>query len=334
MKRKLDRVYYPRTRDDLIDSYDFMVIHGARIHHFLPKQIHDLDYAFREGGITAFNGLDLAWEYAWQPTILHEVVPVSEHYSVSPYGTSTFTVRFHRNREPVFLPFLEFGVEEVQGVWFCEMTVKQGATIWADLVQSVASAGRDLPWLVSWKPGGGNPGMQWVISHTFDWWWIEENNPFALDMATNMIFYSLDRPMISDIHARREARRLFHNIQMQKSLVLSMIEWASNFGANVIPLWEKLTELEIEVEKATQDYFDQDYDQTITFLDSLSTVVLEITAYAEGIKDEALFWVYVSEWLVVSSVAITSGTVVWTLMIKRRAFRKVEVSRLTPIREH
>jgi hypothetical protein len=131
-KRKLDRVYYPRTRSELISSYDYIVVHGGRIQHFLSRQIHDLDYAFREAGMTAFNALDLAWEYAWQPSILRDVVPVSEHYSASPYYTSTYSVRFHRDKDPVFLPFLELGVEEVRGVWFCEMKAKQGATVWRD----------------------------------------------------------------------------------------------------------------------------------------------------------------------------------------------------------
>jgi hypothetical protein len=281
--------------------------------------------------MTAFNALDLAWEYAWQPTILHEVVPVSEHYSASPYYTSTYSVRFHRDRDPVFLPFLELGAEKVEGVWFCEMRAKQGATVWADLVQSIAPVNRDLPWMVSWKPGGGSPGMQWVVSHSFDGWWDEVNNPYALDIATNMVFYSLEMPLVSDLHARREARRLFHNIQAQKSLILSMMEWASNFGANVIPLWEKLTELEFEIEEATGHYYAQEYAPTISFLDSLSPTIMEITGYAISIKDQALLWVYVIEWLATSSVALVSGTVLWTLMVRRKAYRSVEASRLKPI---
>jgi hypothetical protein len=156
-------------------------------------------------------------------------------------------------------------------------------------------------------------------------------NPYALDIATNMVFYSLEMPLVSDLHARREARRLFYNIQAQKSLILSMMEWATNFGANVIPLWEKLTELELEIEEATHHYFAQEYAPTISFLDSLSPTIMEITGYAIDVKDQALFWVYISEWLVTSSVAIISGTVLWTLMVRRKAYRFVEASRLRPI---
>ena len=85
------------------------------------------------------------------------------------------------------------------------------------------------------------------------------------------------------------------------------------------------------MEVAHRHYFAQDYALVTSFLDSLSTTVVEITGSAVSVKDEALFWVYISEWLVTSSVAIISGATVWTLMIRRRAYRAVGVSRLRPI---
>jgi hypothetical protein len=309
-----------------------MVIHAGPIQHFLSRQIHDLDYAFREAGMACFYALDLAWDYYYEPTILREVVPVSEHNSVSPYYNE-YSVRFHRDRDPVFLPFRELGAEQAKGMIFCEMTARQGATVWGYFVQSVASGNRDLPWLVSWKPGGGNPGMQWIVAHTFGPWWYETNNPYALDMATNMVLYSMDMPLISDIHGRREARRLFSNIQSQKSLILSMMEWAESFGADVAPLWTMLTEMELELEIAEESYFRQDYPPTISFLDSMSTLVMEMTEYAVSIKNEALFWVYLSEWLITSSVSLVSAAVLWSLMVRRKTYKAVSVSRLRPIDE-
>jgi hypothetical protein len=328
-RRKLDRVYYPRTRQELIGSYDFMVLHSAQIQHFLPAQFHDLDYAFREAGMAGFYALDLAWQAAIQPSILRDVVPVSEHYSASPF-VSPYSVRFHVDRDPVFLPFVDLGIEGIRGIWFCKMIPQQGATVWADIVNTAAPFTGDLPWLVSWKPGGGNPGVQWIVPHTFDPWWEENNNPYALDIATNMVFHSLDIPLISDIHGRREARRLFHNVQTQKSLILTMIEWASKFGADVTPLWDRLRELELELGDATMFYFRRDYAATVDFLDSMNAFVMEMTEDAVRIKNEALFWVFVSEWLVTSSVGLVSGVALWSLMVRRRAYRTVAATRLKP----
>ena len=320
-KRKLDRVYYPRTRDMLIESYDLMVFHDARIQHLTVKQIHDLDYAYREARLSAMNGLCLGWDYAWSATILADVLPISEHNSVSPHFRG-YSVEFHKERDPVFLPFIELGIQKVVGNQYTEMKVKQGATIWGDIKPF------NLPWMVSWRPGGKNAGMQWVVSHVFDGWWEEENNPYALDVATNMVFYSLDRPLISDIHARREARRLFTNLQTQKSIILSMIEWADNFGANVASLSDQLTDLEGEMKGATDHYFEQDYPATTSFLESLSPRVNQITADAVHLKDEALFWVFVSEWLAVTATGMFAGVVVWGLMVRRRMYRIVSTTRL------
>ena len=46
-------------------------------------------------------------------------------------------------------------------------------------------------------------------------------------------------------------------------------------------------------------------------------------------KDAALFWVFVTEWLVVTASGMICGVVVWALMVRRRFYREVEVTRLT-----
>ena len=321
-KAKLDRVYYPRTRDLLINNYDLMVFHDVRT-AFTARQVHDLDYAFTEAGMTAMCGLCLGWDYAWQSTILADLLPISEHGSVSPFFRP-YWVKFRSERDPVFLPFVELGIERVVGDQYCQMRAKQGATIWGDVKPY------EIPWMVSWRPGGRNSGMQWVVSHTFEGWWAEENNPYALDVATNMIFYSLGRPLISDIQLRREARRLFTNFQTQKSIILSMMEWAEDFGANVAPISGRLNGLEREMGVARTDYVEQDYPAAISFLESLSGVVGEITDDALRLKDEAMFWVYASEWLVVTATAILSGAAVWSLMFRRKKYLMVGTTKLQP----
>jgi len=56
--------------------------------------------------------------------------------------------------------------------------------------------------------------------------------------------------LISDIPARREARRMFRNVRVQMSLILSMMNWADSFGANTVSLSDRLIGLEKEAEKA------------------------------------------------------------------------------------
>ncbi len=324
-KRKLDRVYYPRTRTALTEGYDLIVFHDARFQHFTSRQVSDLDWAFRDGGMTdimVFMGSFL-WDWIIEPTTLREVIPISGH-SRARYGS--FRVVFREDRDDVFLPFVELGIEKVMGNAIAEMTAKQGATIWGDIVP------QNQPWMVSWVPGGRNPGIQWVLIQWYlEGWWSEKNNPYALDVATNMIFYSLDRPLISDIHARREARQLFTTMQAQKSVIVSMLEWAHTFGGNTQALWNRVNGLEEEMQEAYDSYLNQDYESTISFMDSMSQRVSEISDDAVRLKEEAMFWVFVSEWLAVTSTGIIAGVVVWSFMVRRRIYSPVEATKLRRI---
>jgi hypothetical protein len=106
------------------------------------------------------------------------------------------------------------------------------------------------------------------------------------------------------------------------------MDWAETFGANIAPLSERLTDLEQGMEGAVGDYIEQDYHSAVSFLESMSPAVGEIAKDAVRLKDTALFWVYVIEWSVASATTIASGMVVWTLMVRRRLYREVDITRL------
>ena len=46
------------------------------------------------------------------------------------------------------------------------------------------------------------------------------------------------------------------------------------------------------------------------------------------LKQRALFWIYLTEWLAVTAVLLLSGFVLWTLMIRRRLYGEVRSTRL------
>ena len=332
-KQKLDRLYYPRTRSALIEGYDFMVFADPWIDHFTRRQIHDLDYAFREAGMCAFSSFGHSFQLVWEATILYELWPVSDYQFLH---NNLYRIAFRREREPIFMPFVELGIERIKGNTYHEMVARHGSTLWAEMQPN------GFPWLVSWRPGGSDAGIIWVVPGAFDpaWWgvgrWMDSKatrpgtdiNPYAIDFATNLILYSLDRELIADILSRREARRLIYSFRTQKILVLSMMEWADSFGANTLALSRRLTELEMGAEDATDLYLEQDYPAATAIIQQMSYEINVLTADTIDLKDEALFWVYLSEWLVVTSVMIIAGFIVWTLMVRRSMYRTVRATRL------
>jgi hypothetical protein len=63
----------------------------------------------------------------------------------------------------------------------------------------------------------------------------------------------------------------------------------------------------------------------------MAGTVTEISNEAIRLKDQALLWVYVIEWLSVTGMGLLSGLVAWTLMIRRKLYRQVEATRLRPL---
>jgi hypothetical protein len=320
-KRRLDRVYYPRTRKALTESFQVIIFRDARIDHFSPRQYHDLEYVFREAGMASVAVHSLSWDI-WYGTVLFDISPISGYRF---RFNSPWRVRFRTNRDPVFLPFVELGIEKVWGAEYGIMDIKQGTIVWADMVP------QNTPWLVSWRPGGGNSGMQWVFADKFDLsWWATAprgNNLYAPDLATNLLLYSLKRPLISDIHARREAKRMLSIFRTRELMILSMLNWAERFGANTYKASTSLSELEEQFENVVEHYLEQDYAITTSFMEELDLKVSEISELAEGLKDQALFWVYVFEWIMITSVSMIAGFILWSLMVKRRLYRPVPGTR-------
>jgi hypothetical protein len=48
---------------------------------------------------------------------------------------------------------------------------------------------------------------------------------------------------------------------------------------------------------------------------------------AVNAKDRALLWVYIIEWLTVLGTSAIVGTILWSLMIRRRLYRQVATTR-------
>ncbi len=323
---RLDRLYFPRSRKMLLEKFDMVFFADPYIDHFTATQFGDLYYAFTQGGMPSYWSFGPAYGLVIQSSILNDVLPISEHKGYIHQGWHAV---FRRDRDPVFLPFVELGVERVLGEAYARMSPRGGSVTWADMQPL------DLPWIVSWRPGGKEAGLTWVFADEFNyhWWGLVPEargvNPYALDLMTNLILYSLDRPLLTDILARHSARVGITTFRSQKLLVISMMEWADEFGANTLPLSNRLGELDGESSAAYDQYLNQDYDSVISTMASVSFKLNEISALAVRLKDQALFWVFISEWLAVTSASIAAGVVVWTLMVRRRAYRPVKVTRLT-----
>jgi hypothetical protein len=78
----------------------------------------------------------------------------------------------------------------------------------------------------------------------------------------------------------------------------------------------------------TQDlYLDHDFEAALAGAHDTLEKLREIEEISVDLKNQALLWVYVVEWLSVTGVSLLSGTIVWTLMVRRRLYREVGLTR-------
>ncbi len=324
-RKRLDRLYFPRNKQTLITKFDMYFVYDPRLDHFTPRQFMDLYEASVEEGMPSLWAFGPSYGYICQ-TILNDVLPISAYDG---YYHKPWHVVFRRNLEPVFTPFIELGMERVPGEAYGRMQPRQGTVTWADMKPF------DLPWMVSWRPGPKG-GLSWVCADEFNvvWWALTLEtrgmNPYAIDLMTNLVLYSLNRPLISDIQLRRNARARLSSFRSEVIGILSMLEFADKFGANTIPLSKRIAELESDVQDARDRYLEQDYANSISLTEAASQTLAKIGTDAVRLKDQALFWVFVSEWLTVTAASLFGGAVVWTLMIRRKMYRAVKVTRVKP----
>ena len=74
-------------------------------------------------------------------------------------------------------------------------------------------------------------------------------------------------------------------------------------------------------------YVEGSYDESLERLDSALENLERASQLAMKAKDEALFWVYVIEWFTVSGTGMMCGAILWTLMVRRAAYREVGTTR-------
>jgi hypothetical protein len=76
-------------------------------------------------------------------------------------------------------------------------------------------------------------------------------------------------------------------------------------------------------------YLDQEYEGASGLIADIMSLIGDIEVDSIELKDRALLWVYVIEWLAVSGVALLCGSLLYALMVRRRMYREVSTTRLS-----
>jgi hypothetical protein len=338
---KMIRIYFPRTYGELT-GYDFLLLASVDMQFFTDSQIHWMYSAMAEDGLGGMNtrsvqSMSIAWSGSWMNSILSDAFPndVPAVVNSGDYQTETFAigsilVNDDRDIPAVARPFRE-PIESTFPAYEGVLTVpRPGSTVYTWIRSNLKHLGDPpgyIPHLFSWRHG--NATAFTAMDMVWEGFWTSDENPYSLDVIANVVWHATNRDLPQDAMQVHALRELFRHFQLRKSLLVSMIEFAEDFGANTMDIYAKLGGIEGNKAGADQEYlrgdFDTSHDQMASLLEDLQGLEEE----ALGLKNRALAWVFFIEWLVVSGTLLMCGVVLWQLMVKRSMYREVSVTRLS-----
>jgi len=344
--RRWIRIYLPRNREEFVDKFDHYIFVDSWLTGWesspllTTKQVEDIKWSVGEGGMPIFVTGNWGSDTNMADGLL--ATNKEEYYTVDlskPRNMdSAHYYKVGVNSDPtlpdVLKLFLPLGIEQFSGVWVGQLSPKQGATVWATLRQTNVPdpPPGGWPWLVSWRVGSKNT-LFWVAADDLEvkWWWGFYNppteNPYGVDVLANIVYHSMGMSLPEDILLLHELRRRLIEFNEKKALSLSVIEFAEKFKANTGPLWREMAAIEEIRFGANEAYLLHEYEAANEILTEAETALSKVGDLAIRLKDNALIWVFIIEWLAVIAASMICGTTLWALMIRRHLYREVKTTR-------
>ena len=316
---KFVRIYMPRSYDALIGGYDYIVLSDANRGYF-GQEIGWMRRSVEEeglgiimvGGHESFGGVG---NPTWANTEVAEVIPVTMDkpieygftYKVRPAIDHPFTRSLPWKTIPVF-----FDINHV--------VLKLGATLLLDndvhpyphLSYWEVGRGVGIAHGTDWTPGGGTLVMRWT---------------YFPDYVADIAFLAVRHSMPDNPQLMHRLRSRFLGLSTSTTVSLDIIAFAEKFGASTISLEGEIAETQVMRREAEQLYVEHLFDESEAIMDQIEARLVDIQHDAMRLKDQALVWVYAIEWLSVTAVSIISFFALWTIMVRRRLYRDVAVTK-------
>jgi uncharacterized membrane protein len=332
--RRHMRLYLPRNLRDYVMSVDLLILSDSDRSVFTANQ----QMWFKEGVLESGQGLIMAggfesfggsgWGNTWKGSSVEDVLPVW-CLNFQAWDLNPFLARpaVDASENP-FITSLEWDtMPPFQGM--NKVDPKIGSVTLLE-ARGLGLKVNGEPVLVYWETGEGA-----VLGHMPDWtpaWGTEvyENWKYYPDYMVNMAYLVSGIPVPQDLELVHFVRTELASYTAQRGVAISMLEFGDKFGANVMSLEETLGDIEGMKSEADQYYLDQNYDDALRVMADISEEFERISSEAIKLKNQALFWVYVVEYLAVSGTSLACGFALWTLMVRRRVYREVKTTKLRP----
>jgi hypothetical protein len=346
------RLYFPRNYEILL-TYDFMILASIEIWMLSDRQQEMLHDGVLEGiGGMQTRSVMSGHGYIsipWAESMLSDAFPNDADAVVSTdYVFHGLPMRVVFNRHPgvppVLIPYADLsGITTSFPGYTTSLAIpKIGAVVVSYSVgpylYGYPGAYSDpefrnpgwIPHSMFWKYG---KGVTWTLQDNFGVgdvfpFWNTNYNPYAPDMVLAMLIYSTGRTLPADVAQVHMLRSQFIEYDTIRGLAYSLIEFVDQFGATTDKIVEKLDSIGETVSEGKRLYRQNLYEEASELMDEALSEMDAVGREAMKLKDEAMMWVYLIQWLSVTGVSLIAGLVVWTLMVKRRLYREVAATRM------
>ena len=361
------REYFPRSYEDLTDNYEFVLLltwGGTRTvwEYFKDEQVEMLRRGIEEGGLGALRGqdTDLDWSYVnprseiWAGLSLSDAFPsdpsallAEDHWSQAVSGR--YVINEDPSLPPVLTPYTNLTM-----CWYYPyaddtlisgnlMIPRQGSQTYLWKVSDAFSeyAYPEPGWIPSvlgWRYG---EGYTWSLADSaFSYFFSSGEIPEGQNAGTSFLYghdaffglvmYGAGRDVPLDVVLVHEIRERFGEYADATAYISSMIDFIAKFDFNINPMLVKSNVLLERWREGRRLYMAQEYDESYEVMNHLTDDVEVFMDVVLAFKDQALLWVYVTEWVAVTGTFLLAGFFLWTLMVSRRFYRKVDQTRLRP----
>jgi hypothetical protein len=328
------RLYMPKTYERFVEGFDAVLLSDFEVDVITPQQFIWMEQGVREEGM-GLGKYEMNWDPAYFSTFemfrssavyaalpaslvpgsrilapLNGIAPVPLNLTGRPPGAPHPVVDLPGMTQYKVLTAGTYGVEEP----------REGATTIAWFVPNKQDAIIIRPY------GEGQalacvPGLDKIDGASITDW------PFVVDFWINQMWYLAGVEIPEDIQLVHQLRSDSLTYHSEKSMAISVIQFVEKFGAQTDELNELLSEADDMKKESDRLYMEDRYSEALDKLREAFEGLLRLGERCVETKEAALLWVYTIEWLAVTGTLTVVGVVLWSLMVRRRLYREVSVTR-------
>lgn len=322
MVKRSVRLYIPRNYRSLVDTKDVLILSDATLPAFSTDHLAWFVRAVKEDGLAMVmaGGVESFHQGGWSSTVIPEALPVD--FPEDGTGPGYGKIVKYDDELIRSIPWNE-GFEQIYFGGANRVEVKPGGV---ELAKFRPISGTETPMMVVGDVGKGR-GFAFAPDWTWGWGANFAEWEYYGDFCCNLMLYVARQEVPQDLDTLHKARKQLLSLDISRGLLVSLFDFIEKLGANPRSLEKMMDELDAFRKEAESLYMKHDFAQALEVIGRAMERAAAMEKEGMRLKDAALFWIYLVEWLVVSATAMISGMAVWGLMVRRRFFKEVGSTR-------